>query len=96
MAEELDYNMKLPMTHERYRIPGMNAFSMSAWSRENEPKDTPRFKVGDVVVVTVVTEVTRVYKDCDDTPLYGFDDIGNGYADRGNIRLATQDEADSM
>jgi len=97
MSEELDYNLKLPMTHERYRIPGLNAFSMSAWSRENEPKEPPRFKVGDVVAITVIAEVTKVYADCDGTPLYTIDGVGNGIADRdGNMRLATPDEADSI
>lgn len=93
MSDELDYNMKLPMTDERYRIPGLNAFSMSAWSRENEPKEPPRYKVGDVVVLTVTTEVTRVFEDCDGTPLYSFENGLRNMSDRGQIRPATDEEA---
>lgn len=92
MSENLDYNMKLPMTDERYRIPGLNAFSMSAWSRDNEPKEPPRFKVGDIVAITIITEVTKVFNDCDGTPLYSLDGIGHGYSDHNDIRPATDEE----
>lgn len=58
-----------PLTHPDYEIaPGM--FNLSAWSRENEPKGEPRFRVGDRVVLTIPLYIQHVGQDCDGTPLF--------------------------
>ncbi|MGA2669976.1 MAG: hypothetical protein ABSF21_00945 [Dehalococcoidia bacterium] len=67
---------------EEYRIPGTNIYDWSKYSRENIVKSPPRFKVGDSVIFTIKTEVLRVYQDCDGTPLYEVDMLGNGWSDR--------------
>jgi hypothetical protein len=90
-----DKNGTLPITDERYRIPGTDAFSYSKWARENVDRDPPKFKVGDVVVITLVKEITKVGNDCDGTVLYGLEDLGFGYSE-DNLRLATDEEADNM
>ena len=73
--------MMREMTDERYRIPGTNAINFSKWSRENDPKPPPSFKVGDVVRFAVETEVMVVYSDCDGTALYTLDMVGNGWSE---------------
>lgn len=75
----------------RYRIPGTNFINLSHWSRENEPKSQPKYKVGDVVVVTLTCEITSVGNDCDGTVLYGLDSVGFGY-NEDCLRPATEDE----
>jgi hypothetical protein len=72
---------KKSLYHEDYRMPGTNAFNLSKWSRENEPKAPPRYKVGDYVVLVVSCEITRVYQDCDGTPLYTLDGDDHGHSD---------------
>lgn len=66
MSEEAP---KKPLNHPDYEIaPGV--YNLSAWSRENEPKGPPRFKVGDRVRFTDTLYVHRVGQDCDGTPLF--------------------------
>ena len=86
---------KLPMDDERYRIPGTNTFNLSAWSRENEPKAPPQFKLGDIVVFTTTAEITRVYQDVDGTPLYSLDIQPHGHNEE-SIRPATEEEKDNF
>lgn len=93
--ENNDQNLKLPIEDERYRVAGLNAFSFSKWSKDNLPKQPARFKVGDVVAVTIITEITKVYEDCDGTPLYAFDKF-TGWPDDGSIRPATDEELNSF
>jgi len=57
------------LAHPDYRIAGTPFLSLSRWSRENVPKDPPRFRVGDRVLVPAY--VHRVYEDCDGTALFG-------------------------
>ena len=64
---------------ERYTIPGTNIVNWSAYSRENIPKDPPRFQVDDKVVFTCETEITVVGQDCDGTVLLSADMIGHGW-----------------
>lgn len=67
----------------RYRVPGTNLQSFTAWSRENVPKGPPRFWIGWRVEVEnfdpdtdhgvglpQVGTVEKVGADCDLTPLY--------------------------
>jgi len=75
---------KKPFNHPDYRIPGTNAFSLSKWSRENDPKPPARYKVGDPVVLVISGEVTRVYEDCDGTPLY---EINGKYIGHSDTRI---------
>lgn len=56
-------------------------FSFSKYSRENIPKDPPKFRVGDAVRVVVETDVTSVGEDCDGTPLYGLRNHGFGFGE---------------
>jgi len=72
---------------ERYRIPGTNCFSLSKWSRENEPKLPPNYKVGDEVILTSETTIVQVYEDCDGTPLYQVDCNGYGISEQQLIAL---------
>jgi hypothetical protein len=58
-----------PWNHPDYEF-APNMFNLSAWSRENEPKGPPRFKVGDRVMFTVPLYVEIVGEDCDGTPLF--------------------------
>ena len=83
MSDLLYDKPQLPMDDERYRIVG-NAFSLTAWSRDNEPKESPRFRVGDTVLSIQICEVTKLHNDCDGTPLYALDHE-TGYADEGLI-----------
>lgn len=76
---------------DKYRIPGTNMFNFSAWSRDNEPKEPPRYKVGDVVVITLTREITAVGNDCDGTVLYGLDGMGFGW-NEDIMRPATDEE----
>lgn len=70
------FNEPLSPDDERYRIPGTTILNFTAWSRENEPKDPPKFWLGHRVrfipddgdVVEGVIEAC--YPDCDWTPLY--------------------------
>lgn len=90
-----DEGKKLPFDDPRYLIPGTNAFNFSQWSRENEPKPDHAFKVGDVVVLTVVCEVTKLTHDCDGTPLYSLSgSLGHGWSG-DQLRAATDDEANN-
>jgi hypothetical protein len=50
--------------------------NFSKWSRENVPKEPPRFKIGDEVVVRL--QVCKVTKDCDGTPLFVLCGTGEG------------------
>jgi len=83
--------MGKPLSHEDYRIPGTNMFSFSQWSRENIPKPPPKFKVGDVVVLTTKREITHVGEDCDGTILYTLDGLGPGWSEE-SLELATSDD----
>lgn len=73
-------NRVININDERYRILGTNAINFSKWSRENFPK-SPQYKVGDKVTFTIQTEVLKVYNDCDGTPLYELEWIGNGWSE---------------
>jgi len=78
------------MDDERYRIPlsdNSYAINISKWSRENEPKDPPKYKVGDMVkfVLDTEVEVLQVYEDCDGTPLYELEMVGLGWSEE-NIK----------
>ena len=66
-------------TIKKYTIPGTRIFNWSQYSRENIPKDSPRFKVGDEVIFTLKTTITKVGNDCDGTVLYGAEMIGPGW-----------------
>jgi hypothetical protein len=80
-------NPKLPLFDKRYQIaPG--TYSLSAWSRENEPKEPPRFRVGGWVLSVQISEITAVYQDCDGTPLYALDNK-RGYSDYGLIKFVS-------
>lgn len=92
---ELDYNLKLPLAHERYRLEGLNAFSLSRWSKENEYHEPHRFKVGDIVRLTITCEVTNLVEDCDGTALYTLDNDMHGVPDNDDIRLATDEEKEN-
>lgn len=85
---------KLPFDDPRYLIPGTNMFNLSKWTRENEPQADHQFTVGDVVVLTVVTEVTKLTRDVDGTPLYRLS-VAEGLWSEGDIRKATDEEADN-
>lgn len=63
-----------------YTIGGF--LNWSKYSRENIPKKTPKFKVGDNVILTTEREITQVGQDCDGTTLYGLDNIGFGWSER--------------
>lgn len=82
---------QIPMDDERYRIPGTNMVNFSHWARENVEQPAPKFEVGDVVVITLVREITAVGKDCDGSTLYGLDGIGFGYSE-SDLRIATDEE----
>lgn len=73
--------VRKPMDHPDYRIPGTNAFNLSKWSRENEPKPPHTRQVGDVVVLTVVGEITGLTFDCDGTALYSVDGQYHGHGE---------------
>ena len=64
---------------EDYMIPGTNIVNFTAYSRENIPKEPPRFQVGDKVVFSCETEITCVGQDCDGTVLLSADMIGHGW-----------------
>jgi hypothetical protein len=77
--------MAKTLDDEQYRIPlpnGKYAINLSKWRRENEPQ-TPKYKVGDMVkfVLNEEVEVLKVYQDCDGTPLYELDMVGNGWSE---------------
>lgn len=76
----------------RYTIPGTNVFNLTRWVRENTEYPPPKFKVGDVVVFTVITEITGVGKDCDGSILYSAEMIGHGWGEE-NFREATEEES---
>ena len=81
---------------EDYRIDGTNMFNLSKWSRENIPKPPHKYKVGDIVTVTVTAEITELHHDCDGTALYKLDGHGTGYTlDDSYARPATKDEIDN-
>lgn len=71
------------INHPDYRIG--NFVNYSKWSRENEPKSAPKFKVGDKVTFTIETEITKVGQDCDGTTLYGAEMLGFGW-DEGSFK----------
>ena len=73
--------MNLKWNDERYRILGTNMFSFSRWSRENEPKPPPKYKVGDIVMLTRESKIVLVGEDCDGTALYGLDNLGFGFCE---------------
>lgn len=82
-----------PFNHPDYEVaPGI--FNFAKWSRENIPKPPHKFKVGDVVVITITTEVVATGFDCDGTPLYNLGMLGFGWSEDG-MRLATDEEADN-
>jgi hypothetical protein len=66
---------------KRYRVPGTSAINWSKYSRENIAKDPPKYKVGDMVILTHEVEILKVYQDCDGTPLYQVDSNGYGISD---------------
>lgn len=83
-----------PFNHPDYRIEGTGLFSFSRWKRENDPAPPPKYKVGDVVVVTRVMEITEVSADCDGSPLYALDNDLFGIGE-SSLRLATEEEAEN-
>jgi hypothetical protein len=83
---------KKPLTHPDYKIEGMNAYNFSKWKRENVPAPPARFKVGDKVVFTVETQVVKVYQDCDGTPLYALESVGNGWTEEGLTLIPDLDD----
>lgn len=83
-----------PPDLEAYRIPGTNMINFSRYVRENTIYPEPQFKVGDVVVFTVITEITAIGKDCDGSTLYTADMIGGGWGEE-SFRAATEEEQKS-
>jgi hypothetical protein len=82
--------MDIPKEHMEdpkygYVIDGM--FLLSKWLRENEPQE-PKYKVGDLVELTIEGEITKVYKDCDGTPLYEVNGNIRGYSESSITALA--------
>ena len=92
MVEEL-IGPQIPIDHPRYQIAELNAVNWSKWVRENTPQQNHKYKVGDVVVIVKVVEITKAYRDCDGTPLYQFDGDGGGHCEDMIIRNATEEEA---
>jgi hypothetical protein len=91
MTYEQHDNQDLDARLETYRIPGTNIIRWSKYLRENESHEPPRFKLGDVVAYLVIGEITRVYEDCDGTPLIEIDNQYSGI-NQDNVRLATDEE----
>jgi len=78
---------RMDFNDPRYLIPGTNIFLLSKWSRENEPKNPPKYKVGDRVIVTIETDVVALEEDCDGTPLYELRNLGHGFGE-GCMQMA--------
>ena len=55
--------------------------------RENNLAKPKKFKVGDKVIFSLETTITKVGSDCDGTVLYGADFIGNCWGEE-NFRRA--------
>ena len=53
---------------------------------ENNLARKRKFKVGDKVIFTIETEITRIGRDCDGTALYEADYIGSGWREE-NFKL---------
>ena len=77
----------LPLNDERYRIPGTNTFSLSRWSLENIPQPPAKLQVGETAWLLIETGVTKIYPDCDGTPLYATHN-GNGWSDTSLMSIA--------
>ncbi len=73
---------------ENYIILGTNIINFSKYSRENIPKPSPKFKVGDKVVFTIETEITEIGNDCDGTVLYGAYMLGNSWGEKNFKKLS--------
>jgi hypothetical protein len=80
---------------EDYRIPETNMINWSRYLRENTVYPPPSHKIGDVVVLTVIGEVTEVYKDCDGSTLYEIDGTIRGYPE-SSVRAATDEEKENF
>jgi hypothetical protein len=68
------------MTDPKYGYVVGGMFLLSKWLRENEPQ-IPKYKIGDMVELTIEGEITAVYQDCDGTPLYEIDGNIRGYSE---------------
>ena len=78
---------QLPYSHCRLEncayvpFPDKPFFVFSHYSRENIPKPKPKYSVGDEVVLTFETDVTKIGQDCDGTTLYGLRNVGFGWGE---------------
>jgi len=70
-------------------LSGIKGFRWSKYSRENIPKPSPKYKVGDLVRVTSEQEITRIGQDCDGTPLYELTNLGFGWGEKGMKLLSS-------
>jgi hypothetical protein len=76
--------MNIPEEHKTdpkygYVVGGM--FLLSKWIRENTPTKQHKYKVGDIVSITVECEVLKLAYDCDGTPLYTLESVGGGWSE---------------
>ena len=77
-------DQQIPQEHmedPKYGYVINGGFLLSKWVRENVPHPEPKYKVGDLVELRMEGEITRVYRDCDGTPLYDIDGVVSGYSE---------------
>lgn len=90
-----NYNIpKEHMTDPRYGYVLNGGFLLSKWVRENVTPSEHVFKVGDVVTVSITTEIEALQRDVDGSALYKLSKLGGGW-NADNIRLATKEESDN-
>ena len=91
MGEEI--NMKDDFDNPEYLIdtPSGKVFNLSKWVRENTPQAEHKFKEGDIVALTIITQVEKLTRDVDGTPLYVLEGRGGGWSEE-SMRLATDEE----